>query len=245
MTGIDFGRSFVTFVTPERFNNARIQVEARIEFGDAEAGTRTASTDACPTREELYLLASCKSEHTYAERDLFQQPNYDFCGVFNETQFSIIRTRFGDTRFVADCGPVRPRFERVHAQIVSRPAERLDSVSDIVQATLAGELLIARTEIASPDGRRTCLLEYPVKTMNANDIVPMYQVDTGPVAYPDWDSQEAALAGRFRLAYVAFNAPDFADFVILAPTELAPGAVTPHYSEVASVAARNEVWRVG
>ena len=234
MNAIDFGRSFVTFVTPERGNNARIQVEARIEFRDL----------ACETTEELYLLASCKGEHTYAARDLFIQPNYDFCGVFNETQFSIIRTRFGDSAFVADCGPVQPRFEKVYTQIVRRPAEKLESVREVVEATLAGELLIARTELTSPDGGRTCLLEYPIKTMNANDIVPIYQVDTGPVPFPEWDSSAAVLAGRFRLAFVAFNAPDFADFVVLTPTELAPGALTPHYSEVVSLAARNEVWRI-
>jgi len=232
MTATDFGRSFVTFVTPGRGNNARIQVEARIEFS-ADGVT-----------EELYLLASCKGEDTYAARDLFLQPNYDFCGVFNETQFSIIRTRLGDTQFVADCGPVQPRFERIYRQIVTRPAEKLEGVGDVVQATLAGELLIARTELTSPDGQRTCLLEYPIKTMNANDIIPMYQVDTGPVAYPEWDSQAEVVAGRFRLAFVAFNAPDFADFVVLTPTEVAPGVLTPHYSEVVSLPARNEVWRV-
>ena len=224
----------MTFVTPERFNNARIQVEARIELSDLQAGT-------C---EELYLLASCKGEHTYAARDLFIEPNYDFCGVFNETQFSILRTRLGDTQFVADCGPVQPRFERVYAQIVNRPAQKLDGVRDIVEATLNGSPLIARTELASPDGSRKCLLEYPIKTMNANDIVPMYQVDTGPVAYPDWDSDAEVLAGRFRLAFVAFNTPHFADFVVLTPTQLTPGVLTPHYSEVVSHEARNEVWVV-
>jgi hypothetical protein len=233
MKGIDFGRSFVTFVTQDRGNNARIQVEARIKFRDEG------------TVEELFLLASCKGEHTYAEKDLFIQPNYDFCGVFNESEHSIIRTRFGDTEFVADCGPVQPRFVQVYTQIVERPAEKLQSVMDIVQATLAGDLLMARTELTSPDGTRTCAIEYPIKTMNANDIVPMYQVDTGPVPFPDWNSPAPVLAGRFRLAFIAFNAPDFADFVILTPTELAPEAVTPHYSEVISLAARNEVWRVG
>jgi len=235
MTTLDFGRSFVTFVTPGRGNNARIQVEARCEFTDVQRDSV----------EELFLVASCKSEHTYAEQDLFQDPNYDFCGVFNEQQYSIIRTPVAAEACRPDVSPVEGRFERVYRQIVTCPARVLESTAETVQATLEGVPLVARTEIASESGRFRCLLEYPVKTMNANDILPMYQVDTGPVPFPSWEPDVALTAGRFRLAFVAFNAPHFADFVILAPTELAPGVLTPHYSEIVSLPARNEVLAVG
>ncbi len=232
MTAIDFGRSFVTFVTPGRANNARIQVECRCEFSDAEAGTN----------EELFLVASCKSEATYAEKDLFTSPNYDFCGVFNETQLSIIRTPASAADQRPDVSPVEGRFLEVYRQIVSAPAEPLPTSADVVAATLAGKPIVARTVFGDPSGRYKCALEYPVKTMNANDIRPMYQVDTGPVPFPTFDPDVELTAGRFRLAFVAFNAPHSADFVIQTPTEIAPGVQTPHYSEIISLEATNELF---
>ena len=230
MQAVDFARSFVTFVTPGRANNARIQVEARVEWMDLAHGTT----------QELFLVASCKSERTYAESDLFQSPNYDFCGVFNETEFAILRRHAaaGDAR--PDVGPVAGRFERVNVNIVRVEATPLETRQAAVRATLAGKVLVAATEISGADGDLRCRLEYPVKTMNANDIDWIYQVDTGPIPFPNWEADCGQIAGRFDLAYVAWNATDFADFVIQRPTELVPGAVTWHYSEVlASVPAHN------
>lgn len=231
MSSLDFARSFVTFVTPGRGNNARIQVECRCEFSDADRRLT----------EELFLVASCKSEDTYAPRDLFLQPNYDFCGLFNEQQFAIIRTHADAAQDAPDAALVVGRFERVYRQIVTCPARLLETPAQVVEATLAGQPLVARTHLADPAGRFRCLLEYPVKTMNANDLQMIFQVDTGPVPFPSWEPDLELTVARLRLAYVAFNAPDFADFVLLAPTQLAPGVLTPHFSEVISVEARNEI----
>ena len=231
MTALDFGRSFVTFVTPGRENNARIQVEARCALQDEQTGTT----------EEFFLVASCKSEDTYAERTLFRVPNYDFCGIFDEQQYAIIRTHASAAEDAPDIGRVADRFERVYLQIRTLPGRPLLSNADVVAATLDGQPIVARTEIGDEAGRFRCLLEYPVKTMNANDIRRVYQVDTGPVPFPDWDADAELAVGRFRLAYIAFNAPHSAEFVILAPSEIAPGAATAHYSEVVALAARNEL----
>ena len=61
MTTWDFSRSFATFVTGGRGNNARIQVEAVCEIAGGE---------------RYVLVASCKAEDTYAEENLFREPNY-------------------------------------------------------------------------------------------------------------------------------------------------------------------------
>lgn len=231
METLDFSRSFVTFVTPQRSNNARIQVECRCELLNTADGST----------QVLFLVASCKGEDTYAERNLFLDPNYDFCAVLNETQYSIIRTHASSADDRPDMGPVAGRFERVYSQLTLAPARVLKSAQEVVAATLAGEALVARTELREPDGNRLCRLEYPVKTMNVNDIRGIYQVDTGPVVWPDWQADAELAVGLLRLAYVAFNRSDEAEFVLQTPTEIAPGVFTPHYSAIVAGPARNEL----
>jgi len=82
MQTCDFSRSFVTFVTKNRTNNARIQVESRCEIFQHEIG-RT---------ETYYLVASCKGEDTYGKGRLFLVPSYDFCMIYSSKDFMIIRT---------------------------------------------------------------------------------------------------------------------------------------------------------
>ena len=57
-------------------------------------------------------------------------------------------------------------------------------------------------------------MEYPVKTMNTNRANDIYQVDTGPVAFPDLSQRHARHVDALSLAFVVFNAPHFADFVL-------------------------------
>ena len=70
----DFSRSFLTFVTPGRGNNARLQVESVPRLKD-----KTASKS-----QTYYFFASCKSEDTFAKENLFYEENYDFCGYFRK-----------------------------------------------------------------------------------------------------------------------------------------------------------------
>ena len=60
--------------------------------------------------------------------------------------------------------------------------------------------------------------------MNVNEK-PMYQVDTGPLAFPDFDVMKEGvdLVDSIELAYVAYNKPDEAYFVIQRQSPVAPG----------------------
>ena len=50
--------------------------------------------------------------------------------------------------------------------------------------------------------------------MNIDENADIYQVDTGIVLFPDLSKRYDRQIETFSLAYVAFNAPHFADFVI-------------------------------
>ena len=229
----DFSRSFITFVTKNRTNNARIQVEARCEILDQENGTK----------ENYYLVASCKGEDTYGKGCLFLVPNYDFCMIYSSRDFMIIRTHGNAELNNTTVGDNQGHFLDVNFHIKMVDAEILEENEKIVQATLSNRLLNGCTEIIDKTGRFRAMIEFPIKTMNVNDISMMYQVDTGPILLPDFTSTKERIVECFNLAYVAYNRPNEAYFVILEPTPIKDGSKdkVSHYSRVTRFDAKNLV----
>ncbi len=231
MTVYDYGRSFVTFVTPNRGNNARLQVESVCSLTDRRSGKTT----------DYFFYASCKSEHTFAERDLFIEENYDFCGIFSDEEYVIFRTHSTHTDRFRDEGVWRERFQDIRFDMVSVEAEELDGTPAMVQASLDNVPLVGRVEIG--EGNLSAAIEFPIKTMNANDIRPIYQVDTGPLPFPDFSANVDLHIKRLSPAYVAYNAPDFADFVVQQPVSVG-GVMVTHYSNPVSLPAKTSVLAV-
>ena len=233
MKTCDFARSFITFTTKGRANNARIQVEARCELTDTKTGKA----------EHYCLVASCKGEDTYGTGRLFLVPSYDFCMIYSSSDFLILRTHANAERDNTTTGAIADRFEGAKFHIRLVDAEVLADNRAVVDATLANRLLNGRTEMTDPSGRYRAAIEFPIKTMNVNDIRWTYQVDTGPILLPDFASTKAKAIERFVLAFVAYNRPDEAWFVIQEPTTVAEGRPekVSTYSRVVSLKARNSV----
>ena len=107
---------------------------------------------------------------------------------------------------------------------------------------------MAQTEISREDTGLTAIIEYPVKTMNIRDEEPTYQVDTGPVAFPDLSRRYERLPDALSLAFVAFNAPHFADFVIEDETPILQDGQeltrVHHYSRILSLPAKNRIFAI-
>ena len=241
----DYATSFVTFVTQGRGNLARLQVESRCLLLDENDRLH----------EEFFQFASCKSEDTYGEQNLFTVPNYDFSGIFSRDNFVIFRARRPeDTRDYTERGTVRERFEDLLLEI--RPAPKstiLSSNKEIVKATLEGLRLVGRTEIRDERNGHRAILEYPIKTMNVNDQKQIYQVDTGPLVFPDFEAQTKSPPGSqdlalrpvatLELAYVAHNRPDQAEFILQRETAIKAGGKKVqrlcHYSEIRQTRAKN------
>ena len=81
---LDYGRSFLCHKGESAASNAvRFQVESRTTLLDDKGK---------PTHV-FYQCASCKSEHTFAEKDLFQKDNYDFLPIFGGEHLLIFRRR--------------------------------------------------------------------------------------------------------------------------------------------------------
>jgi hypothetical protein len=234
MKTCDFSRSFVTFVTRGRTNNARIRIEARCTVSDTQGHGA----------EDYFLVASCKGEDTYGAGVLFLEPSYDFCGIFSQREFMLIRVGV-PYEMKNTVGVNHEYFEEVRLDLRMVTGEELQANQAIARATLDGELLNGRTEFADESGRWRALMEFPIKTMNVNDRRNLYQVDTGPVLLPDFASQKGSMVERFQLAFTAYNRADEAYFVIQEPIPvLADQADSPrvsHYSRIVRMAAKNSV----
>lgn len=236
MIGFDFGRSFATFTTTGRENNARIQIEAVCDLLGAE-------------REERYVLvASCKAEDTYGPGPLFRRPNYDFCAIFSAEEYLIVRVGLPLTGCWRDSGRITDRFAGVRITLAEAPARLCADTCEVVEATLADEPLVGRTELLGEDGAPLARLTYPIKTMNVNDERWVYQIDTGPVLLPDLDRSAAgAPAARaiehLNLAFIAWsNLVEGAEFIVQGPVPIAHSDVcVGHYAGVRHVGAHNEV----
>lgn len=254
----DFSRSFLRFRIdttakppgtvshrpPYSLNNARIQLECRCEITEVSTGWA----------QTFVLGASCKTERVGVDQNIWTEPNADFVPVHSQDGFLNLKTyaRSGmdvelyppgsgqqtDRQF----GRHSDVFDDTAIDIVQRPAEVLRSAAEIVKATLDNEALVARTELQSP--RYRAVLEYPVKTMNANERDNIYQTDTGPVLLPDFTAQPADLIARFELAYAAFNQPDWIEMIVRVPTPAGADVSVYHYSKPLRMDARNEVLRV-
>lgn len=235
---LDYGRSFILGTAP--FNSVRFQVESRTTIFDDAAGASST----------YYQCASCKSEDTFAKKDLFYPDNYDFLPILGDGEWLIFRrpARISDTyrrvQMVEDVwGP--PAFKLREAAGVTV----LETWEQVRDATAQGRPIVAQTEITNADAGLRAVIECPTKTMNVSLDRRMYQVDTGPVAFPDLSVRRERQIDCLNLAFIAFNAPHFADFVIEQPTPVIEDGQEKcriyHYSSPISVSARNILLALG
>ncbi len=234
-TILDYGRSFVC--NKASFNNVQFWIESRTTIID-EQNEMSA---------EYYQCGSCKSENTFAEQDLFVQDNYDFLPILGGSTWLIFRRpcRISDT--------YRQVSEKVwgESELKLRFAKRvrmLDGFEAIRDASAKGLPMVAQTEILNAETKLRAIIEYPVKTMNVSLDKSLYQVDTGPVALPDLEKRYEPPIDALRLAFVAFNTPDFADFVVEQPTPVVEEGQeltqVYHYSKPFSLPAKNRLFAV-
>lgn len=248
MIPLDYGRSFVIGTSPS--NEARFWVESRTRIVNERTGAN----------EDYVQCGSCKSENTFGESNLFMDDNYDFLPVFG-TEFGIyFRRKAWLNKNYKTVLETADMFGGPRYQLVGGTTCRLlSSEKEVLEATREMIPLVAQTEIRDVRSQLRATIEYPVKTMNTCRSIEdhrndgrrgeIYQVDTGPVVFPDLSGKQEHLVDGLSLAFVAFNDPHFTDFVVEAPTPAFPPE-TPtendlhvhHYSEKLTLAAENRLY---
>jgi hypothetical protein len=249
MLTYDFSRSYFRFrvdlkaqpaitlshVPPTTVNNVRINLECRCALTDRKTGRTT-----------IYALgASCKTERVGGPGDLWLLPNGDFCPVVSDEYFLITKSwqkkQMGVMRNPPSLGEQPERQiglvdeAWVNAGVTFREVagRRLETIEEIIAGIRGDQPLVSRTEYSQGD--YDVVIDHPVKTINYSERESVFQTDTGPILLPDLSPEriqkEEALIGCFDLAYSAFNATDWAEFIVNAPTELSPEISVNHYSQ--------------
>jgi hypothetical protein len=238
LEALDFSRSFVTFfTTPTQGGNiARIQIDAtcRVDGWGPDGGAG-----------EFHLIAPCRSQHMYLDGQLFQMPNYEFCGIFALNELVLLRTHWTSDREAPEYAKPEDRFERIAIDLSRTPFEALDSDADVVQATLDNRRLVARTELTDETTGARAIIDYPIKTMNVRREPMSFQVDTGPILVPRWDAGELTAPLRFDVAHAVYWQRSRAEFILRRPHTVGEGSDGPiqvtDYSELRFDAATNSI----
>ena len=259
MSLLEFARSTILFridldVLPPRtlshkppfaMNNARIQIDSVCRITERATG-----------RVHTFVLGGdCKTERVGAERDLFLDPNADFIPIFSDDAFMHIKT-FARAGTRAQAYPpgsgeqsdrltaaVADTFVDAHFDLVEREGERLADGRAIVESILANDLIVGIHRLRTD--RYDVEIEYPARTINANERDIVYQTDTGPILWPDLERDPGDLLPGLELAFTAANAPDWAQIIVRRRTPIADGVEVYHYVDSIRVEGiANEFYRL-
>lgn len=199
--------------TPGQVYQVRFNLEATCTIRDQRSGQQT----------ELFVGAPCRHEYTIASRNLFQIPSKEFRFAWSRAWQLAIAARPSDEAEEVTVARLDQAFQTHKTDLRSYDdVTELDNVAQICAATLAGDLLNARSTYVDGERDLAVSIEYPVNLINVNPEADEFQVCTGPVILPDlatWDGNEVK---RVFLAHVAFTAFDHVEFILQREVEAAP-----------------------
>jgi len=205
-TPLLYGSSFVCH--PPGFNAVRFLVESRtrVFYGSS-------------AWNDYLVCASCKSEDTFADSGLFYQDNYDFRPIFGGDHVLIFRRRASVTDGYREVARVEDVWGRPRLRLRNAKEYReLETWDEVWRATDLGIPVVSQTQIADPSTGYSAVIECPVKTLNVGHSNKAYQVDTGPLAFPDLSKTYSTPIQSLSLGFIAFNRWDSAEFILERPT---------------------------
>ncbi len=192
--------------------HVRFRLEAGCEILDPAAGKVT----------RLYAGAPCRTEYTIARRNLFQVPSSEWRLVFSDEDRVGIARRPSWEPEPGERSPLSESFAETRLDLREHDPHRvLGEGGEIVKATLAGDLMNARSSYEDEERGLTVTVEYPVNLINIHEEGGEFQVCTGPVLLPDLATWDGTGVSRVFLADVAITAFDRVEFILRREVEAA------------------------
>jgi len=231
----------VSHEPPFTLNLVRVMAECHARVTDRETGNA----------RDYLLGASCKTERVNVERDIWTDPNADFCPIASEDTILNFkrwdRCDKGAKRYPESLGDQPERQMEIGADVFCQfgieirkcRGEPVPELDDLISCLESGTEVFAQTVVEAE--HYTLELSYPVKTGNFSPRDRYYQVDTGPVLFPDLSCRAKDVHSTFELAYVAHKDNDWAEFLVCCPTPLNDDLKVYHYSKPVRVDCRNSM----
>ena len=252
---IDFSSSYIVFrldtskvipksvshPPPLSINNVRINHECFATLLDKK-------TD---RSESFYLGANCKTERVGVEKDIWTQPNADYVPIFSASHYLILKT-FEHTQVEVPLHPptlgiqpirqhslISENFSEVKQIQKIMEGKVIDDIDSIIDHTLSGKNLNALTKIEND--RYIFTIQYPIKTMNVNEVERMMQTDTGPILFPDLSNEFENVLKDIQLAYIAWNRKGYAEFIVRKEKAINEQVSVFHYCETHKLQVENSI----
>ncbi len=217
-------------------NSVRIAIEARTVLTDEE----TSQSD------EFFLIAPCRAEWMYRDDVLFQIPSREYRQIWSRAR------GMGVGRGITYEGgqPTSDTLDRFNSfdivvETIQSPRE-LETDEAVIEATEKNLPIVVQTEISDAESGMRAVIEYPVKTMNYHPERNRFQVDTGPVMWPEFSALGTHWIECLRMSHVIYNRFDKAEFIIRCPTPIEVEGkevcTVLHYSEVHQHEATNKIY---
>jgi hypothetical protein len=213
-------------------NKARIQLDAWITV-----------TDATGKIERYVLIAPCRTEWVYAADHLFQSPSNEYRFIFSLTEQRSMGRGYSYDGRITTAQEVGKTFRSLQIDLKTFSRGRqLRTGKEINEAISRNLQVVGRTEFLDPKRKEKYVLEYPIKTMNFRPESGSFQVDTGPLLVPDFESTAAKPIDRLEMAHVCYNRFDKAEFILRGPVAVGGNIRVLDYTDDREYPAKNELF---
>ena len=247
MKVIDYRSSFTINITADEGgenNTCRTQLLAKCALTNDDSGQS----------EEYFLGKDCIGEYMYKDRGIAQEPTSTVGVIFGEKESSLLKKFANHESDVIQTGAQGARkktfagtyaySKELNFKLKVTEGRPLKTSDEIIRSTLDCEPMVGRTMLSDEEGKWHAVLEYPLYYMNVHPPEGRFQVDVGPIVYPDFNLKEEKPIEHLQLAYVMYNQLDAVEFAIRVPTPVVDGqsAETLHYSKVIKMSAQSELF---
>ena len=185
----------------------------------------------------------------YRDDTLFQEDSREFREIWSATEslsfgYGLAQSDRHDTPTI-----LAERFIDSGIEVnYHNHARELEENEAAVEAGLTSRPLVAHTEIEDHASGLRVVLEYPIHTMNFLTS-RRFQVDTGPLLFPDFSRETDRWISLFAVAHAFYNTFDREVFILRRPTPVIRDGVSAceamHYSDIRRMPARNRLLEVG
>lgn len=250
MNVTDFSRSFLRFTSSRIGNTARLQLDALCTLTETASGRST----------RYVLTAPCVAENMYQDSSLIQVPTCEFRMIASTEEYRMIKD-YPTYDLDADMARMKDEkhstFDGSQAQLTElsifvREAEKttgIEGYEEFKPPFLSNRNLVGTTELKSPDGTLTARMEYPIRTSNIQVSSGRWQVDAGPVLYPDFARKPKIRVEFFARAYIVFNDFAWAEIILHRPGSLMKDGKeavrASHYHDPSRIQVPSRLFAVG